>query len=83
MWQAYDAPGMLQHLEDEQLVCEVKGGAQGQENMIAQSGFLDQVRCFLQALRQEKSPSPSLAESRQSVLIADCIRERRAEFSVG
>ena len=43
-------------------------------------GFYGETAAFLDALAQERPPSPSLRESRQSVEMAQRVRERCAEY---
>jgi hypothetical protein len=43
-------------------------------------GFYGETAAFLDGLAQERRPSPSLRESRQSVEMAQRVRERCAEY---
>ena len=45
-----------------------------------QGGFFGEYVAFLDALREGRAPSPSLKEARQSVAVAECIRERKGEY---
>jgi predicted dehydrogenase len=81
MWDTFDAPGRLQHLEKGRLVRE----ATGPELAVAPApcvhgGFYAEYEAFLDALGAGRPPSPSLREARQSVAVAHCIRERKAEY---
>jgi myo-inositol 2-dehydrogenase / D-chiro-inositol 1-dehydrogenase len=81
MWDTFDAPGRMQHLEKGRLVRE----ATGPELAVAPApcvhgGFYAEYEAFLDALGAGRPPSPSLKEARQSVVIAHCIRERKAEY---
>ena len=43
-------------------------------------GFYGEYAAFLDALRAGRAASPSLKEARQSVAVAECVRERRSEY---
>jgi myo-inositol 2-dehydrogenase/D-chiro-inositol 1-dehydrogenase len=81
MWDTFDAPGRLQHLEKGTLKREATGTEDAE---IAQpcvhGGFYGEYAAFLDALRAGRPPSPSLRESRQSVAVAECIRERKGDY---
>ena len=86
MWETFDAAGRLQHLERGRLVREVTGeqvlgevGATRAPGLV-HGGFYGEYVAFLDALAEGRVPSPTLKEARQSVAVAECIRERRAEY---
>ncbi len=81
MGDAFDAPGRLQHLEKGELTHDAKGGelADSSEPFV-HGGFYGEYVAFLDALRSGRPPSPSLREARQSVAVAECIRERKGEY---
>jgi len=81
MWAAFDSPGRLQHLRDGRLVAEITGGAlSGGQEAFELGGFYAEYEGFLGALVAGVTPSPSLREARQSVVIAEHIRLRCPEF---
>ena len=77
MWDAYDSPGRLQHLERGRVAADVAG--EGTEPFVL-GGFYGEYEAFLGDLAAGRTPSPSLRESRQSVQIAECVRRREKEF---
>jgi len=81
MWSGVDAPGRLWHFVGGRLDADVSGDCLGEgAALFEQGGFYRELVAFLDALTAGKPPSPSLRESRQSVDIAQRIRERRQEF---
>jgi myo-inositol 2-dehydrogenase/D-chiro-inositol 1-dehydrogenase len=81
MWDAFDAPGRLQHVERGELKRDVKGDEWADSRLpFVQGGFYGEYAAFLDALRAERTTSPSLKEARQSVAVAECIRERKGEY---
>jgi predicted dehydrogenase len=81
MWDGFDSPGRLEHLEDGRLVADVAGdGAGGGSAAFERGGFYAEYEAFLGALAAGRPPAPSLRESRQSVEVAACIRGRESEF---
>jgi predicted dehydrogenase len=80
MWGAFDSPGRLQHVEAGRRVADVAGDEVGLAEPFLLGGFYGEYEAFLGALAEGRRPSPSLAESRQSVALADCLRRRDAEF---
>lgn len=81
MWEGFDSPGRLEHLEDGRLVAEVTGDAAGGGSAaFERGGFYAEYEAFLGALAAGRPPTPSLRESRQSVEVAACIRGRESDF---
>jgi predicted dehydrogenase len=81
MWSGVDSPGRLWHFADGRLLAELDGGQLGDGGALFElGGFYRETAEFLDALAAGRAPSPSLRESRQSVEIAQRIRERRTEF---
>lgn len=81
MWDTFDAPGSLQHLDQGKLVRQVGGP----DLAIAPApcvygGFYAEHEAFLDALAAGRPPSPSLKEARQSVAVAQCIAERKEQY---
>jgi myo-inositol 2-dehydrogenase / D-chiro-inositol 1-dehydrogenase len=81
MWDAFDAPGRLQHVEKGEIKRDAKGDelADSPEPFV-HGGFYGEYVAFLDALRSDRPPSPGLREARQSVAVAECIRERKGEY---
>jgi predicted dehydrogenase len=81
MWDAFDSPGRLQHLERGVKVAEVRGDVVG-DGLAAWElgGFYAEYEAFLGDLAAGRVPAPSLGEARQSVVVAEHIRERRSEY---
>ncbi len=77
MWGALDSPGHLQHLDRGEVVADLHG--EGTDAFVL-GGFQGEYEAFLGDLATGRTPSPSLAESRQSVQIAECVRRREEEF---
>jgi predicted dehydrogenase len=82
LWDAFDSPGRLQHIERGKLVAEIAGSSvAGGGEAFELGGFHAEYVAFLDDLAAGRAPSPSLREARQSVAIAEQIRLRREEFS--
>ena len=77
MWSGFDAPGRLQHLERGVLVEELRGEP---TDSFVQGGFAAEVASFLDAVRAGRRPAPGLAETRQSLELAEVLRARREEY---
>jgi predicted dehydrogenase len=81
MWDAFDSPGRLQHLERGVCVADLRGDAVSDGPAAWElGGFHAEYEAFLGDLAAGRTPSPSLLEARQSVVVAQHIRERRSEF---
>jgi predicted dehydrogenase len=81
MWNGVDSPGRLLHFVGGKLAADVKGDEHGDGTALFElGGFYRETVAFLDDLAAGRVPSPSLRESRQSVEIAQHLRERRTEF---
>ena len=81
MWGGVDSPGRLWHFAGGKLAAEVGGDRLGGGTALFElGGFYGETVAFLDAVATGRAPSPSLRGSRQSVEIAERIRERRAEY---
>ena len=81
MWNAFDAPGRFVHLARGTVVEELSGPHEGEGAAPFElGGFYDQYVAFFDALTEGRTPTPTLAETRQSVEIAEAMRARRSEF---
>jgi myo-inositol 2-dehydrogenase / D-chiro-inositol 1-dehydrogenase len=78
MWGAFDSPGRLQHLSGGVLREELRGDST--RAPFEQGGFFDETAAFFDALRAGRAPSPDLSAVRQSMAVAEAIRERRSEY---
>ena len=82
MWGGVDSPGRLWHFSEGQLVAELSGDRVGDGTALFElGGFYRETVAFLGALAARRAPSPGLRESRQSVAIAEHMRERRSEYA--
>jgi myo-inositol 2-dehydrogenase / D-chiro-inositol 1-dehydrogenase len=79
MWNAYDSPGSLEHVEKGRLVLAVAGEAGAPSFVLG--GFDAQNTAFFDALGAGRPPSPSLLEARESVAVAEKIQQREKEFT--
>jgi hypothetical protein len=81
MWGGPDSPGRLWHHADGALAADLTGDRLGDGVALHElGGFYAETVAFLDALVGGRMPSPSLRESRQSVEVAQNIRERRPEY---
>jgi predicted dehydrogenase len=81
MWGGVDSPGRLWHFQGGKLVADLGGDRCGDgTGLFELGGFYRETVAFLDALAAGRDPTPGLAESRQSVEIAERMRERRAEY---
>jgi len=81
MWNGVDAPGRLWHFTGGTLCADFDGAQVGDGTALHElGGFYRETATFLDDVAAGRAPSPSLRESRQSVAIAEALRERRAEF---
>jgi myo-inositol 2-dehydrogenase / D-chiro-inositol 1-dehydrogenase len=81
MWNAFDSPGRLQHLDQGVSVADLRGDAVSDGSTAWElGGFYAEYEAFLGDLAGGRTPGPSLREARQSVVVAEHIRERRSEY---
>jgi len=78
IWHAFDMPGRLQHLEKGEVRFDRRGtelgaGTHDYELM----GFYAENASFFADIRHDRRPSGNLPSARQSVEVAQCIRERQ------
>ena len=78
MWGGFDSPGHLWHFEDGRLQAQSAGDS-GAEPFVL-GGFYAEYEAFLGDLAAGRTPSPGLRESRQSVAVAERIRQRESEY---
>jgi myo-inositol 2-dehydrogenase/D-chiro-inositol 1-dehydrogenase len=81
MWNGVDAPGRLWHFTGGTLCADLDGAEVGDGTALHElGGFYRETATFLDDVAAGRTPAPSLRDSRQSVAIAEALRERRAEF---
>ena len=81
MWGGADSPGRFVQFTKGELAADMSGEVCGDGTALFElGGFYRETVAFLDALGSGQAPSPGLRESRQSVAIAEHIRERRSEF---
>ncbi len=81
MWNGVDSPGRLWHFAAGALTADVSGEQVGDgPALFERGGFYRETVAFLDDVGAGRAPSPSLREARQSVEIAEHVRERRAEY---
>jgi predicted dehydrogenase len=81
MWGGVDSPGRLWHYSGGRLAAELSGEQMGDGTALFElGGFYRETVAFLDALAAGQAPSPSLRESRQSVEIAEQVRQRATEY---
>lgn len=81
MWSGVDSPGRLWHFAGGKLAADLDGDRVGDGTALFElGGFYRETVAFLEAVAAGCTPSPGLRESRQSVEIAEHIRERRREY---
>ena len=80
MWQQFDAPGRLQHLERGALAADLSGEDICRDESFVTLGFYGENASFFDHVRAGTRPLGDLRSARQSVLVAQCLRERRPEY---
>jgi len=81
IWFAYDAPGLVVHVRKGEIV-EQKTGPEvssGTEDFVL-NGFYGENTSFFNDLRMGRSPKGDIESGRQSVEIAQMIRERKSIY---
>jgi predicted dehydrogenase len=81
IWNAIDAPGNLLHIKNGEIELDLSGlmVSQGKDDFIL-NGFYGENASFFNDIRNGISPSGDLKSARQSVTIAQAIRERRTSY---
>ena len=81
MWNGIDAPGSLLHIREREVAEELDGATINDgDEMFEMCGFYGENAAFIDALKAGRKPSPSLAESRQSVEVMQALRERATRY---
>ena len=81
VWNAFDTPGRLLQLKEGKVVFDTTGPevSESDEEYVL-NGFYDENASFFDDIKEGRKPAGSLETSRQSVEIADFIRERKTEY---
>ncbi len=81
VWSTFDGLGRLQHLYRGELALDLAGAdLPDRAEDVAANGFYDENAAFFDDLRAGRRPAGDLAGARQSVAVAQCIRERQSEY---
>lgn len=81
VWGSLDIPGRLLHCERNQGVIDMSGNlAAGADNLFVMNGFYEENRRFFDEIRAGQMPHGDIKSGLQAVEIADCIRNRKAEY---
>jgi predicted dehydrogenase len=76
-----DIPGRLRHVTRGRVAAEDVGPAEGPDaESWVLAGFYAQYEAFFDALSARRAPAPGLAESRESVAVAACLRRRESVY---
>ena len=82
IWSGYDAPGQLQHVHQGVVVSDETGPqVSGSDEDMILNGFYAENEAFLDAIRDGQHPAGDVRTARQSVEVAQYIRERRSEYT--
>ena len=78
IWKGYDFPGELVHVENGVVMDRISGSelSNSSEDFVL-NGFYAEDETFFDAIRQGKRPAGDIQSGKQSVEIAQAIRERR------
>jgi myo-inositol 2-dehydrogenase / D-chiro-inositol 1-dehydrogenase len=80
MWNGFDAPGRLEHLDAGALVESAAGGDAAEFEL---GGFYGEYLAFFEALEAGRPPEPGLFATRQSVEVAEAMRGRAGAYRRG
>ena len=82
IWNAFDAPGRLIQVQDGQIFAEITGPeASGSREDFVLNGFYGENAAFFDDIRGGIAPAGDLHSARQSIQIAEAIRERHSEIT--
>ncbi len=83
IWNAFDTPGKLQHVKKGKVVFEITGQEVSScDEEYVLNGFYGENASFFDDIKAGRRPEGSLETSRQSVEVADFIRERKTEYTL-
>jgi myo-inositol 2-dehydrogenase / D-chiro-inositol 1-dehydrogenase len=80
MWNGYDSPGRLVHLERGTVVEDIPGACGEGAAPVVLGGFYGEYEAFFQSLAAGRAPAPALEATRQSVEVAEAMRARKREW---
>jgi predicted dehydrogenase len=81
IWCGFDYPGNLMHVENGTIIEEINGiDLSGSKEDFILNGFYQEDTSFFEDIRHGRRPEGNIASGRQSVVIAQAIRERRQEL---
>lgn len=83
MWQQFDAPGWLQHVAKGTLAADLSGDDVCADEAYVTMGFYGENASFFDDIRAGRRPQTDLAAVRQSVVVAEYVRERRPVYRAG
>lgn len=75
-----DVPGHLMHVCQDKVQIDLAGDPDSSTEPFMMSGFYGENAAFFDALRQGHRPEDDLRSSRQAVVIAQYLRERKPEY---
>ena len=83
-WGNPDAPGRLRVIKNREIIHDISGlDLSDSEEMFETSGFYDENRMFFELIRSGVEPTCDLESGVQSVEIANCLRQRKAQYVKG
>ena len=83
VWNGFDAPGRLQHVYKGALAQDESGPqVTGSAEDYVLNGFYAENAAFFDDIQAGRRPAGDLTTARQSVEIAQCIRERRSTYTL-
>lgn len=78
IWSGFDYPGELTHVENGSVIEHITGiDLTGSKEDYILNGFYQEDAAFFEDIRHGRRPDGNIASGRQSVVIAQAIRERR------
>jgi predicted dehydrogenase len=77
LWDSIDGDGILRGYERNALKVEIEGSALSGAEPHVKGGFYGEDAAFFDAVRAGKPVTPTLSEARQSVAVAQAMRERK------
>ena len=82
MWNGLDAPGHLLHVHRDKVQLDLLGDPDTDNEPIVMSGFYGENASFFDTVRQGRMPKDDLRSARQSVAIAECLRQRQLDYAL-
>lgn len=82
VWNGSDTPGRLQHFEKDKLKLDRSGLEFSSGDIFESNGFYGENAAFFDDVRAGRRPAGDLRSARQSVEVAQYLRERRTEYAL-